>query len=228
MDALKGIWLTLSTPRLWPFCLGPLFGAFLLYVALGVGGGFLLVPRLEEWFRDAPDWAKLAELGAVVVWIILFPFIFTLLGGVFFGLIFEPLSRAVEKLIASTDSEAPPSDVRLSAGVTFGDTIARLTLNGTLAFTAFLLGFFLGPIPGVIAAALVGLLDYTSPTYLRRGRTLGPQSRHLFSRLDGGTLAFALVAGLLSLVPLVGVLLMPGLIAGGTLLAHRRLDDKEA
>lgn len=224
MDAFKGIWLTLTTPRLWPFCLVPLLGAVLVYIALGVGAGFLLVPRLEEWLRNYPFWAQLAQLGALVLWIVLFPFYFTVIGGVFFGLVFEPLSREVERIIASPGEAIP--ETRMGCGASLSDTVARLGVNGSLAIAALLLGLFLGPIPGLFAAAIVGLLDYTSPLFLRRGLTLGPQSRRLLREKDSATLGFGVVAGLLSLVPLIGVLLMPGLIAGGTLLAHRRLSTE--
>jgi CysZ protein len=223
MDAFKGILLTLTTPRLWPLCLGPLVGAVLLYVVLGVGAGILLTPHLQEWLRNYPFWAQFAELGAVLLWIILFPFYFTLFGGVFFGFVFEPLSREVERLIAP--QEKPGQEVRMGCGAAFGDTTARLCVNALLAVTALLLGLFLGPIPGLVAAAIVGLLDYTAPAFLRRGLTLRAQSRRLFRNMDSATLSFAAVAGFLSLVPLLGVFLMPGLIAGGTLLAHRRLSQ---
>jgi uncharacterized protein involved in cysteine biosynthesis len=73
---------------------------------------------------------------------------------------------------------------------------------------------------------LIGLLDYTAPAFLRRGLTLGPQWARLRHGFDRDTAAFALVAGLLSLVPLVGVLLLPGLVAGGTLLVLRRLPAR--
>jgi CysZ protein len=220
MDALRGIALTLTTPRLWPLCLGPLLGALVAYAALGVGGYYLVLPHLLQWLDASGQWAFLAGLAAAVLWVLLFPFLFTLLAGGLFGLVFEPLSRAVERIAAGPDATLP--EARLSWGVTVQDSIGRLLLNGTLGFGAFLLAFALGPVPGVLAAALIGLLDYTSPAYLRRGLTLGPQARRLLGRRDGATFGFAAVAGLLSLVPFLGVLMMPGLVAGGTLLALRR------
>lgn len=225
MDALRGIWLVFKTPRLWPMAAGPLLGTALLYILLGVVGGFLLAPKLEEWLsplRGGGLWALLAGLGVIALWIVLFPFLFVLLGGVFFGLVFDSLSRAVERIALP---DVIPPEARLRPAVMFGDTLQRLLCNGSLAVLAFFLGLFLGPIPGVLAAAMVGLLDYTSPAYLRRGHTLGPQASRLLTRPDGATLSFGVVAGLLSLVPLVGVFLMPGLIAGGTLLALRRNGD---
>lgn len=225
MDALRGIALLWRTPRLWGLALGPLAAVACAYIALGVAGAVFLFPHITEWLRGVPggEWlGRLGELAAVVLYLFAFPLFFTLLGGIFFGVVFERLSIAVEQTVTGT----APTPVPLRASATIGDSLARLLVNGALGLGAFLLGFALGPIPGIVAAALVGLLDYTSPAFLRRGVTLGPQTRALFSRLDAPTLSFALVAGLLSLVPFLGVLLMPGLIAGGTLLVCRRAQDK--
>lgn len=230
MDALRGIGLIARTPRLWPLCLGPLIGIFALYVLLGIIGGLLLVPRLETWLSALPNsgtYLIAIEIVALLLWLVLFPFLFVLLGGVLFGLVFEPLSRAAEEIVLGRDAvnrvDAAPS---LTKGQLFRDTAARLALNGTLALGAFLFGFVLGPIPGILAAATIGLLDYTSPAYLRRGVTLPAQSRQLFfQRPNAATFTFGLVAGLLSLIPVVGVLLMPGLVAGGTLLVLRRESE---
>ena len=224
MDALHGIWLVARTPRLWPLCFGPLLVALTVYVLLGVAGGLVIVPRLPGWLGITPggrEWwlaGGLATVAFVVLWLFLFSFVFRLLAGLFFGVVWDRLSLAVENL---SGGNAPP-DARLGCGTLAGDSLSRLLLSGFLGVLALLGGFVLGPIPGLLAAAVVGLLDYTSPAYLRRGMTLGPQWARLLRRTDRATVGFAFLAGLLSLLPLVGVLLTPGLIAGGTLLARRR------
>ena len=92
MDIFHGTILIWRNPRLWGLCLGPLFGAVVLYVALGIGGGMVIIPYLQHWASGAgPEW--LATIGFVAVWIFLFPFLFTLFAGSFAGIIFEPLSR---------------------------------------------------------------------------------------------------------------------------------------
>ena len=227
MDALQGIWLVARTPRLWPMCFLPLMTALIVSVLLGITGGVLLIPRLPGWLGLPPGgrgwWAAeiLGTLAFVALWVLLFSFVFVLLAGMFSGLLFDKLSLAVEK-IAGAEKASPPATVPLGCGAQASDTFSRLLLNGTLGVAALVLSLVLGPIPGLLTAALVGLLDFTSPAYLRRGHTLGPQMARLLPRPDRGTISFALTAGLLSLVPLVGVLLMPGLVAGGTLLARRR------
>jgi uncharacterized protein involved in cysteine biosynthesis len=106
----------------------------------------------------------------------------------------------------------------------FGDTCKRLLLNSAICLLALALGAALGPIAGILGAGLVSLLDYTSPAFLRRGTTLGSQARLLLKKPDVHTLTFAVAAGLLSLIPFVGLFLAPSLIVGGTLLARRRLQ----
>ncbi len=226
MDAFRGIFLVARTPRLWPLCAVPLLAAFALYVTLGVVLGVVLVPRLPVWLERDGAASGLAQLvgGAafVLLWLVLFQFAFVLLAGIFSGLIWDRLSLAVEQLAAADDNGGVPDAARLGCRAQAGDTLGRFLLAAMLAALAFALGCALGPVPGVAVAALVGLLDYCAPASLRRGRTLGPQWTHL--RRSGGrdALGFALAAGLLSLVPLAGVLFAPGLVAGGTLLVRRR------
>lgn len=208
MDALHGIALIARTPRLWPLCAAPVFAASALYLVLGWLGWHFYGAHLEE----------LTQVFAFLAYLVLFPFAFYLLGSGFLGLVFEPLSREVEKHLGNAPTTAP-----LPFGITFKDTLKRLLLNVGLGLLAFGLGFVLGPVAGFLSAALIGLLDYTSPAFLRRGLTLGPQARKLATKPDLHTLTFAVVAGLLSLLPFVGLFLAPGLVVGGTLLARRKL-----
>jgi CysZ protein len=143
------------------------------------------------------------------------------LASTFTGIAFEPLAREVEKIATNTT----PGQIPLTHLQSFQDSAHRLFVNLTLGSLAFFIGLFLGPfglVLSALAAALIGLLDYTSVGYLRQGKTLIAQWRHLRSKGGVDVLGFALVAGLLSLVPLLGVFLMPGLIAGGTLLAIKK------
>jgi uncharacterized protein involved in cysteine biosynthesis len=230
MDAFRGIYLVARTPRLWPLCAVPLLAAFTLYAVLGVLGGMLLVPRLPGWLGRGETASGLTQLlgGAafLLLWLVLFQFAFALFAGVFSGLIWDRLSLEVERIAALADKGAVPDAAKIGCGAQAGDTFARFLLAATLGALSFVAGCPLGPV-GAVAASVLGLLDYCAPAYLRRGRTLGPQWAHL--RRAGGrdALGFALVAGLLSLVPLAGVLFAPGLVAGGTLLARRVQEPRD-
>ena len=230
MDAFRGIWLVARTPRLWPLCFGPLLAAVALYASLGITGAALFLRRLPGWLglesANGRDWWLAEILGGlafVALWLVLFQFVFVVLGGTLSGLVWDKLSLAVERIATTGETSGAP----LGCGAQAGDTLARLALNGTLGVFAFALAFVLGPLPGIAVAAMIGLLDYTAPAFLRRGLTLGPQWARLRHGFDRDTAAFALGAGLLLLVPLVGVLLLPGLVAGGTLLVLRRLPARE-
>ncbi|WP_395094851.1 EI24 domain-containing protein [Armatimonas sp.] len=209
MDALKGIGLLLKTPRLWPLALVPGLVASALYLILG----------WITWQRYGAGLEEGAKVIAFLLYLVLFPFAFYLLGSSFLGVVFDPLSRETERLLDGTVLNCPLKPLPL-----FGDTCKRLLLNGSICVLAFALGPVLGSVAGVCGAGLISLLDYTSPAFLRRGTTLGPQARLLLPKPDIYTLSFAAVAGLLSLVPFLGLFFAPGLIVGGTLLARRRLQ----
>jgi uncharacterized protein involved in cysteine biosynthesis len=221
-EILAGIRLLAKTPRFWPLAVGPMAGAFLFYVLLGVVGGLWLIPLLEERLGEGAIFGKIT---ALLAWLMLFPYIFLVFASAFTGIAFEPLAREVEKSQTGTT----PSAIPLTHLQSFGDSAARLFVNITLGGVAFVIGLFLGPfgpVLSVCAASVIGLLDYTSVGYLRRGKTLGAQWKHLRTHLGLDVLSFALVAGLLSLVPFLGIWLMPSLIAGGTLLALKKQEPK--
>ena len=224
MDIFRGTALLWRTPRLWGLALAPLVAAIAAYAALGIGGAAVALPLLKRWgVAVGIEW--FATVGLVAVWVLLFPFLFTLLAGAFAGLIFDPLSKAVEKTVrdAAENAPAPPvPDAALSPGAAFTDTMARLLLAAVLALLAFGFGFIAGVIPALIAASVLALLDYTAPVYARRGKTLAAQGRDLLGAPDFDTATFALAAGFVSLLPIVGVLMLPGMVAGGTLLTLRR------
>lgn len=222
MDALRGIALILRTPRLWGVCFKPFILALFVYFAFGIAAGMLLLPHLTNWLQTLPGGNGLATLAggaAIILWIVLFPFLFVLFGGIFFGFAFEAVAEAVEATVMG--GELPPRH-KFSFGAALGDTLLRLFLSLSLGLAAFLLSFPLGPLPGIVVAGIIGLLDYTAPAFLRRGKMLRPQVRRLFGPPDLRTLSFALAVALLSLIPFLGVLLLPGLIAGGTLLTMEK------
>lgn len=212
MDALKGIGFLLKHPRLWPLALVPGLVASVLYLVLGVLG----------WQRYGAGLEEGARLAAFLLYLVLFPFAFYLLGSSFLGIVFDPLSKETERLLGGTVPTCPLSFWQL-----FGDTCKRLALNATIGLVALGLGVVSGPLApvvGALGAGLISLLDYTSPAFLRRGLTLGAQVQQLRKKPDPHIVSFAIAAGLLSLIPFVGLFLAPGLIVGGTLLARRQLS----
>lgn len=219
MDLVRGFGMLLGTPRLWPAAMLPGFASLVAYVVVGVTGWFLMAPRMAEWLGE---WEVVGWIFALALYLSAFQFLFVVLGSAFLELVFEPLSVAAEREAGG----APPS-----AGVPrraiWGDSARRMGLNVSLAVATVVVGIVAPPIGAVMAflvAATVGVLDYTSVASVRRGVLLKAQAARLLRQPDGGTIAFGLVAGLLSLVPLVGPLAAPALVVGGTLLVRRRYD----
>lgn len=141
----------------------------------------------------------------------------------FIGVIFDPLSREVEREVSGTLPPVTPMPWK----VLFIDSLQRLGFNALLGILAFALGFI--PVVGVIAAVIIagaiGLLDYSSVAYLRRDHLFSAQRKEIFSKLDKQSILFGVIVGLAALVPGLGLLLAPGFIAGGTLLGRRRLTQ---
>ena len=213
MDLIRGFTLLAQNARLRRLALIPALASSAAYVLLGIVGWFALAPVAE---KAMGEWEVVGRFAALVVYIVAFPIVFFLLGSGFLALVFDPLARGVE------EAEGAGADRTPARGVVVKDAALRLLLNVTLGALALVATPFLGPIPGMVLAGIAATLDYTAPASLRRGRTLGPQFLTFVRRRDLGTLAFAVVAGFLSIVPLVGLLVAPALVVGGTLLIRRR------
>lgn len=217
MDAFRGLRLIATNRSLWPFCWRPLMWAFAVYVGAGVLAWVLLVPRLVDWIGARGVGVRVTGvLGSIllaVLWIFLFSYALLLLIGLFSSLLWDGLSEEVERLAGGA-----PEPVRLTFGARALDSLARLVLALVVGVLALGLSLFLGPIAGWLAAGVLALLDCTAPAFLRRGRALPAQ----LGRVIGWRgLPFVCIAGLLSLIPVANVLLLPGMVAGGTLLTRR-------
>lgn len=211
MDAFRGVGLILSRPRLWPLCLAPTLVGLAAYVLLV----WLALARVPS---DLSDFMRVVWTLAVLAGTALLSVIAM---SAFIGVIFDPLSREVERELSG---EAPPT-VLFTWSQLFADSLQRFGYNVFLGILAFAIGFVpvVGAIFTVMATGVIGLLDYTSVAYLRRGKAFGVQRRELFRTLDRPAILFGAVVGLSALVPGLGLLLAPGFIAGGTILARRRL-----
>jgi CysZ protein len=216
VDALRGIGLILTRPRLWPLCLAPTGVAVAVY---WLAAWWLLAhppAGLEEgWQRFL--FTLIVLVGLALLSVVVF--------SAFIGVIFDPLSCEIEREV---DGVAPPPCPQTWSEL-MADSLRRLGFNTLLGLLAFVLGFL--PVVGLIAAVvltgIIGVLDYTSVAYLRRGKTFSLQRHELLKKPDRPTLLFGALVGLAALVPGLGLLLAPGFIAGGTLLARRTLAQKD-
>jgi len=220
MHAIQGIRLLAANRSLWPWAWRPLAWAACACGLLGILLWMLLVPPLAAWVDGhlGGFWiaGALGSLILVALWVLLFSYAFLMLAGLFSSFLWDGLSQEVERLLGGAPAGPPPGMAAATA-----DSILRAMVAGFAGIAALIGALATGPVLPVIIAAGVGLLDYTAPACLRRGRTLRRQVPFV---LRARAVPFAVVAGLASLIPVVNVLMAPALVAGGTLLV-RELDQ---
>lgn len=222
---MRFIWagtsLVLSTPKLWRFIVQPLLVAILGFAGIAAFSYWLIVPRFVELLRHpfGPRHSGVIDVASGLIANLLFAFLFMIVSGslylllasVFSSTLWGRLSLEVELLATGKRIEA-----KLPAGAVARDTVERGFHAFFITLLSICCGWALFGIPSILLAGYLGLHDYTSAAYLRRG-VIFPQQRKLVMRLPryGGFLA---LGGLLTLLPIVNVLMLPCLVAGGTLM----------
>ena len=195
---------------LWRYALRPMGWAALAYLAVvlltaGVGEriGEALAGRTGGLFGAAAGLVLTVVLGGAI---------YLALVALISGFGFDRLSVEVEQRAFGRSVGEP---VGFARGLP--DGVARFLLATTLGLVGLCLS---GTVvaPWLIASLLV-LLDTTAPSLLRRGFGLFRQLGVL--RRVPGSLSYALIAGLIVLVPVVNVLALPILVAAGTLLVAK-------
>lgn len=180
--------------------------------------GYLL---LGPWMREVAESAGLGGRAAAwlsgglyaLVWIVIAGPVFFALAGFTSSLFWDGLSREVERRLGI----APPKRGPGVAAQAF-DTIVRLPFTLAIAFFSLVLGGIVA-VP-VVLVGWLSLYDFTAPASVRRGVLFPRQFRQAWR--SEGAIGFALGCGLISLFPLINVLLMPALVAGGTALHAQR------
>jgi uncharacterized protein involved in cysteine biosynthesis len=212
---LRGLRLTWGDRRFRPYVWKPMLAAGLVFAAVVAGGYALIVPPMQAWL-DGLAWipdALLPLVGIVYVvgWVFLAGAVYLAIVGLVSSLLWERLSLEIER---AEFGAAPVGG--LGCGGSLTDALARLPFNALLALLAVLFGWALFGLAGVMAAGLIGLSDFTASAYARRGVRFPAQFGR--ARRLRGAVPFLLIAGLVSLVPLLNVFMLPALVAGGTIL----------
>ena len=218
----RGFKLLMGDRRLWPYVWKPMLISGAIFLGIVALGYVFLVPRIA----DVLEWMKVPESFArgagIVIYAVLWWFaagvVYLGLAGFFSSLLWEKLSLEVERKVRGF---APES--RIPLPIVLLDSFSRMIFSVGIAIAALLFGFWCMPM-AVLLAGWLSLYDYTAPAYLRRGVPFALQFRRAF-RLRGWP-GFAISCGVLSLIPLVNVLLMPALVAGGTMLCADTDDAK--
>lgn len=212
---LRGIHLTLFDRRYRPFVWKPMMASAFVFVAIVAAGYVMVVPRIQTWFGRVSWFPEplLPVFGALylVLWAFLSGAVFLAIAGLLSSLLWERLSLEVERGVFGT---APNG--QFGCGDSLADTFARLPFSIGLAVVAMVLGWALFGAVGIACAGLIGLSDFTANAYARRGQRFPGQ--FLCAMRLPGAWSFAAATGLLALLPLVNVILLPAMVAGGTLL----------
>lgn len=213
--AIRGIKLVYGNRRLRRFVWVPLGVAFVVYLSAVLFGFFIAVPFLAAWAATVGVNEVMGRIGGTVVWALLWWFVS------------GPVILAVATMVSAPGWEKLVGEVE---GVVFGvetgkpspllagllDAALRLPVTLTIGLCIALLGWTFAGFTGILMAGLLGLVEYTAPAFARRGSRFPRQP--LQALRTRGAWSFGLAAGLASLIPLVNVLLMPGLVAGGALM----------
>jgi uncharacterized protein involved in cysteine biosynthesis len=202
--------------RLWPFIWRPLAGSLVAFVLL-FGLGLYFVENLAGRYTRGQGNETLISaavgLAYAVLWIFVGAAVFLAIAALLSSFLWDRLSEEVELLTTGTRVEA-----KLPWSTVMADSVARLVFTVTLAIVGICCAATTG-VGGWFIAGLIGLFDFTANAFLRRGVTLGGQFGRVF-RLRGW-LTFLLLGGLLTLLPFINVLLLPVMVAAGTIMVAK-------
>ncbi len=205
--------MVLTTPRLWRFIVQPMLVALGAFVSIAALVFWLVVPwvsqRVESVAGSLLGWATFGL--STLVFVLSSGFLFLLLVSFFSSTMWEKLSLEVELIATGNRVES-----KLPISTIIADNVARGLLAVMLTAISLCCGWILFGIPAILMAGYLGLHDYTAAAYLRRGLTFGDQRERVFKL--HGWVGFLLLAGVLTLLPVVNVLMLPCLVAGGTLM----------
>ncbi len=194
----RGLWKYAIKPLLWGVAAYAL--AILMLAGASLGAG--------EYFGGNTG-GLIALAVSLVLGIVFAGAIYLALVALIAGFGFDRLSAEVEERVYGHTVGRPLGFVE-----GLGDGVTRGTLTALCGVAALCLSpTVVGP---WLVASFLCLLDFTAPSLLRRGVRLKGQFG--VARRLPGALPFALIAGVIVLIPVVNVLALPVLVAAGTLL----------
>ncbi|HMS55542.1 MAG TPA: EI24 domain-containing protein [Fimbriimonadaceae bacterium] len=207
---LRGTQLVARERRLWPYIWKPLGAAALIYLAAVALCYWMIVPFGEKFLQDRGLPAVFATYGFWFIAIFASSMIYIAVAGIFSSLLWEKLSLEVEEL-----SNPNPPNAKTGCMTSIVDTLGRTGFTIAVGMVGLVLGCFL-PLLAVPFVGLLGLHDYTACAFLRRGKPFAKQLGEAFRCRQAFT--FTIVSGVLTLFPLLNLLMLPALVAAGTLM----------
>lgn len=209
--------------RYWRYILVPWFWSTLIFLSVVVIGYFALVPWIQSVIeaRLGPSsettglLKSLVAIAYMAIWFFLGGFVFITITSLTSSFLWDDLSQRIEEDITGV----PGRKSTLPTGRIVVDSLSRGVFSILIAIASLFCGWVLPFVGPVLLAGWLGVLDYTSSAFLRYDRTVGQQWPVAMKMK--GWFGFLVGSGLLSLLPFINVLLLPGLVAGGTVMAVR-------
>jgi len=236
---LRGLKIYGRSPGLVLLGLIPALISFVLLVSAFIAVVYFISDeaKLVTWFAD--DWSKgvrdlvrlLAGIAIVGVTgllaIVLYTAITLAIGEPFYELI-------AERVDDSCGGVANPVDIPWYRDIWRGikESVRLVTLAAIFGILLFLAGLlpFVGQTVVPVIGALIGgwalAIELTGVAFARRGMALRQRREHL-RRNRALTLGFGTTVFVLFLIPGINILVMPGAVAGATLLTRRVLGEAD-
>ena len=204
-------------PRLWRYVAGPLVWTLTLFLLILVAGYFLFVPPVAHALERVGLGSSANALGAatyVTAWFFISGIVYLAVLCFISSLLWDRLSEEVDYLVTGSAPNFKPKRAALAA-----DSIKRVFFALLMAAVAFGCGFVIPILGPVLIAGYVATLDVTSSAFSRRGYLFKAQ-RKRFLKMKGWP-GFLLLAGIFTLLPFVNAILIPIMVAAGTIMVAR-------
>lgn len=212
---VRGLNLVTQNRELWSTIWKPWLISALLFFAILIGGFLLWVPiagnLAERWGVTRIVGTSIGTAVYAVVWWFVSGVVYLGLTGLASSLLWDKLSQKIELFERGVFARSAPS-----FGWQVYDTLIRLPFTIFIVFGSLLFGWFCFGIIAIGLAGWLGLFDYSACAYIRRNILFTKQ--FMVAPRAPGALGFILISGLITLMPVVNVLLLPAMVAGGTLL----------
>lgn len=232
----RGMRIFYTRPKLWPYALPPILCVLLLYAGVMAAIFLFVVPWSQSWFQGLsfPDWLSwLHTVLNICLTVILFLagalLMLVCLGAVyemFGGLLFDYLLDAFEK---EDFPGHPAANLTISRTICLSCGFVFYAIMSALIMLLLLPVSFLIPVAGPILffmfSSIVYGVSYLSGSSIRQGAGI----RTLKKQMAGKrfiVLGFGATANFLLMIPFFILVLMPGLVIGGSILYHTRLLEQ--
>jgi CysZ protein len=236
---LRGQFMVLRSPGLWLLGLLPAVITFLLLV-----GGFIALamydrqvadfttPFANHWSSWLQETLRLAvEVAVVVGWVVLSIVLYASVTLIIGEPFYEAISKRIDDSLGGIRDEVsvgfwrqlPRSIVEAARLLFFTGAKGLLVVLVTLIPVV---GAFIGPVLGAFIGGWAIALELTSVPFERRGLVLRHRRIKLGARRSL-TLGFGVATFVCLLIPGIDILLMPGAVAGATLLSRRVIGEAD-